>query len=375
MILSYRHPWIFSGAIAKITGADGDLLPVSTPDGKIVGWGLYSAGSQIAVRMLSYTPDKPAADWLEQRISAAWQLRKTLHIASNAYRLVNSEGDFLPGLIIDIYNQTTVVRPASKSMELLLSRISACVQKLFPDNVVFVKRDEYTARKEQIAITNGYLDKQGSGREIIEEHGIRFVVDIVQGQKTGFYLDQRGNRHMLQSLAQNRRVLNLFCYTGGFSLHAAVGGASAVTSVDSSSLALELARESAALNPSCAACSLDWVKADAMEYLTGKDQADIIILDPPPFAKKQGEVPGALKGYKHLNRKAIESVSKNGIIFTFSCSGNIDKNAFFKTIFQAGRDAGRDIRMLRELHAAADHPFAINHPEGEYLKGWILYVD
>ena len=376
-IISTRHPWIFSGAIEKISCDidNGMLTPVCSTGGKIFGWGHYSSGSRIAVRMLTYSPEPPGDNWLEERITHAFTVRRTFPVSSNAYRLVNGEGDFIPGLVIDVYNKTTVIRPLTRALELSMERIAAALNALLPGNLLYVKRDEYTARTENISLSNGYWGRTGSGTEIITENGIQFIVDIKQGQKTGFYLDQRENRKLLKDIAQDKTVLNFFSYTGGFSLYAAAGKAREVHSVDSSALALELAKQNLTLNPELDTCQFTWTKADVLEYIKKNFTADIIILDPPPFARKQGEVAGALKGYRFLNRMALEKLAPNGVLFTFSCSGNVDKTAFYKVILQAGKDSGRQIRMIKELHAGCDHPVSLYHPEGEYLKGWIVHAE
>ncbi len=377
-----KHPWIFSGAIDKIQSGvtNGSLVSIHDNNNDIIGWGLYSSQSQIAVRMLNYNPEKPNKNWLEERLTNAWQFRKSLNIKSNAFRLVNAEGDFIPGLIIDVYNKTVVTRPLTKYIELQMDTVVDGLKKLMPESAIYIKRDEYNIRKEGMSIENGFLykpqgRKESDAQEIIEENGIQFKVDFKEGQKTGFYLDQRANRNWLKSFSQGKKLVNLFSYTGGFSYYAAAGGAAEIVSVDTSKNAIAIAQENLTLNPELKSSQFSWHIGDVFKYLEQDVDADIFILDPPPFARKKSEVPGAVKGYQFINHKAIEKVKAEGFIFTFSCSGSISKSDFVNILYKSAYKSGRDVRMIKELHAPADHPFSIYHPEGEYLKGWILYVN
>ncbi|MBN2534523.1 MAG: class I SAM-dependent rRNA methyltransferase [Spirochaetales bacterium] len=375
LLINKKHPWLYRGAIEDIRGnpENGDIVPVCTKDGSILCYGFYSTQSLIAVRIISFGPEKPPDNWIHTRIRNAYHLRKNLFIPSNGYRLINAEGDFIPGLIVDVYNKTIVVRPLIRGIEKNISNIIDILLSLFPENKIVIKRDEYSARKENIAIKNGYIKEKGEGLEQIEEDGLIFSIDILEGQKTGFYLDQRDARIHFSSYCHNKTVLNLFSYTGAFTFHAAKGGAKKVISVEQSKKALEFAAYNMDNNPGLKT-AFEWIQDDVFHFLPASGIYDVIICDPPPFARKKQEVNGALKGYGFLHRNAFEHLSDKSWLFTFSCSGAVSRDLFFKTLQDAAVQTGRDVRIIRELHSSPDHPFSLVHPQGEYLKGWAVYV-
>ncbi len=376
-LVARRHPWVYSGAVLRSEVADprAGLTPVADASGRVVAWGWYSPSSMIAVRVVSWQAEPPPGDWLERRLEAAAALRRGLSLDSDAFRLVNSEGDFLPGLVVDVYRRTTVVRPLVAGLEAAMDRLADGLSGLFPDNAIYLKRDEKAARLEGLALPTGYLRGSGNGRQRIREGELELEVDIERGQKTGFYLDQRDSRLLLRGLASGRRVLNLFAYTGAFALQAAAGGALEAVSVESSRAALELGRACASLNPRLEAERLDWVEADAFRYLAelpaGKSFG-LVIVDPPPFARRRSDLAGALKAYIELNRLALGRLDPGGLLLSFSCSSAVSALQFTETLREAARQAGRPVQLLRPLSASADHPVAMEHPEGEYLKGWLL---
>jgi len=372
-----RHPWVYSGAILRAEGVDpqAGLAPVADAAGRVVAWGYYSPGSLIAVRVASWGQDPPPEDWLERRLGEAAALRRGLALDSDAFRLVNAEGDFLPGLVVDVYRRTTVVRPLARGLEAAMDRLAAHLGALFPENAVYLKRDEKAARLEGLTLATGYLRGGGDGRQRIREGELELEVDIERGQKTGFYLDQRDSRLLVRRLAAGRRVLNLFAYTGAFALQAAAGGALEAVSVESSRAALELGRSCAGLNPQLPAGNLSWIEGDAFRYLAEEPAGrlfDLTVVDPPPFARRRSDLAGALKAYTELNRLALSRLSPGGLMLSFSCSSAVSGQQFLDTLREAARQAGRPVQLLQPLSASADHPVALDHPEGEYLKGWFL---
>jgi 23S rRNA (cytosine1962-C5)-methyltransferase len=371
-----HHPWIYSQAIARAdeSAPAGSLLPVRSAGGQVIGWGQHSPESLIAVRMVSYSEERPAGDWIERRMRAAWDLRAALGIDSDAFRLVNAEGDFLPGLVIDLYGDTAVVCPHTRGVEAALQRIVDCLRTLRPDIKVFVRRDEHFARVEKLSTVSGYAHGEGNGSTVIREADVRIKVDFAHGQKTGYYLDQRANRSLVSQHCRGKVVLNLFSYTGAVAFRAGAGGASRVISVDSSRSALDLAGESMALCPELHSTAFEWVQADVFTFLESPPACDIVVADPPPFARRRVELDGALKGYLGLFQQCLRILSPGGIAFLFSCSGAVDRQMFQQCVAEAGLRSGRAVRLLRELHADTDHPIAASHPEGEYLKGWMLHV-
>lgn len=374
-----RHPWVYSGAVGRVEGPEAGqaLVPVADAGGRVLGWGLHSPRSLIAVRLVSWGEAPPPEDWLERRLEQAAELRRRLALDSDAYRLVNAEGDLLPGLVVDVYRRTTVVRPLVRGQEQLLDRLTAALSALLPDNAIFLKRDEKAARLEGLQRPTGYLRGGGDGTQRIREGDLELLVDIQRGQKTGFFLDQRDSRLLLRRLAPGRRVLDLYAYTGAFALQAAAGGAAEVVTVESSRGALDTARESLRLNPHLPADRLRWVEGDALEHLGSLPRGqgfDLAVVDPPPFARRRSELPGALKGYTQVNRLACERAAPGALLLSFSCSGAVSGQLFTDSLREAGRQAGRVLQLLQALQAPADHPVSAAHPEGEYLKGWLLRV-
>ncbi|MBR6318897.1 MAG: class I SAM-dependent rRNA methyltransferase [Prevotella sp.] len=375
------HPWIFSGAIHHIDHGinEGDVVDVMAADGRFIATGHYQGGS-IAVRVLSFSQTAVDAAFWAARLKSALQMRTALGLAADpsgqttAYRLVHGEGDMLPGLIIDIYGRTAVMQAHSIGMHRSRHAIAEALVQVMEstlDNVYYKSETTLSFVEPE----SGFIIGGGEADNIATENGLRFYVDWLKGQKTGFFVDQRENRKLLESYARNRRVLNMFCYTGGFSFYAMRGGATLVHSVDSSAKAIELTRRNVELNfpddpRHKAFCE------DAFHYLEQEATPyDLIILDPPAFAKHRGALHNALKGYTRLNNKAFEKIAPGGILFTFSCSQVVTKDNFRNAVFTAAAQAHRQVRILHQLHQPADHPINIYHPEGEYLKGLVLYVE
>ncbi|HYW83864.1 MAG TPA: class I SAM-dependent rRNA methyltransferase [Spirochaetia bacterium] len=372
-----HHPWIYSQAVAEVTEgpAGSDLLPVSAADGTVIGWGFYSPGSLIAVRMVSFSPAKPSEDWIERRMRAAKSLRDALHVDSDAMRLVNAEGDYIPGLIVDLYGDTAVVSLHVRGIEGMVDRIVLCLRDMLPSVRIFLKRDEHYARVEKLSRPSGYLHGTGDGTCTIREGGVNLRVDYERGQKTGYYLDQRANRGAIALCSPGKTVLNLFSYSGAVALRAAAAGAAHVVSVESSKKALEGGRDSVTLNPQLRDDVLEWVPQDVFTFLERPDRYDIVVADPPPFARRRSELEGALKGYLTLFQQCMRILSPGGLAFLFSCSGAVDRPTFQQVVVEAALRSGRSVRLLKELHADVDHPVAAAHPEGEYLKGWMVHAE
>jgi 23S rRNA (cytosine1962-C5)-methyltransferase len=374
------HPWIFSGAIKKIIGEvkEGDVVHVYDNKDEFLGMGHYQPGS-IMVRIISFTEKEPDDAFWFNKLKQAWELRKTLGLISdtnNTYRLVHAEGDNLSGLIIDMYNGIAVMQSHSLGMWLIREKLAAMLKELMGENLkaIYDKSETTLPYLAGANPENGFL--LGSYEEdIAEEYGLKFKVDWLKGQKTGFFVDQRENRKLLEKYAKGRDVLNMFCYTGGFSFYALRGEANTVHSVDSSARAIDLTKENVELNfPGDK--RHDAFAVDAFKYMEDiKDTYDLIILDPPAFAKHKNVLHNALQGYKKLNAKAFEQIRKGGIIFTFSCSQVVTRDMFRKAVFSAAAQSGRFVRILHQLEQPADHPVNIYHPESEYLKGLVLYVE
>lgn len=370
-----RHPWIFSGAIQRIEGTpgDGDWVKVISSEKKVLGYGHYQKGS-ITVRMLSFDEQMPDGDFYSAKINRAFQQRLSTNILgkqTNACRVVHGEGDGLPGLIIDLYDRIAVVQAHSYGMHTDRNMIASALKAVIPGlDAVY-----YKAQASPVEIKSEYLLGSATVPQTIIEHGNRFAVDWQEGQKTGFFLDQRENRKLLGSYASKRKVLNAFCYTGGFSVYALAGGATEVHSVDVSTKAIDLTRSNLRLNQFDAEQNL-CVAEDTFDFIKGKqDQYDLIVLDPPAFAKHKDSKHQAMKGYKRLNAEAMNIIRKGGVLFTFSCSQVVDRQLFYDTIVSAAIVAERDIKVLQHLGQPADHPVSIYHPEGEYLKGLVLFVE
>lgn len=375
------HPWVFSGAIASAPEnlEEGDIVEVRSSDGTPLGVGHYQIGS-IAVRMLSDEIIEINREYYFNRLNNALRLRKALGLLrddNNAFRLVHGEGDFLPGLIVDVYGQTAVVQAHSVGMHYARDIIAECLVSL-PDaslKNVYYKSETTLPYKASLDPQNDYII--GSyDTDIAVENGLKFRVDWLKGQKTGFFVDQRDNRSLLRHFARGRRVLNMFCYTGGFSVYALSGGATLVHSVDSSAKAVSLTRDNVRLNFGDDAPHEAFAE-DAFKYLAEmKDGAyDLVVLDPPAFAKHRGAIKNALRGYQKLNARAMEKMPEGSILFTFSCSQAVSKEQFRLAVFSAAAQVGRRVRILHQLTQPADHPINIYHPEGEYLKGLILYIE
>ncbi|MBR2034957.1 MAG: class I SAM-dependent rRNA methyltransferase [Prevotella sp.] len=375
------HPWVFSGAISHSDKGieEGDIVRVITSDGRFIAVGHYQIGS-IAVRVLSFRDVTIDSDFWQSRLQSAIDMRVKLGIAdcptNNTYRLVHGEGDNLPGLVIDVYSKTAVMQAHSVGMHVCRVDVAEALVKVMGNRIenVYYKSETTLPFKAELGQENGFL-YGGSEENTAVENGLKFYVDWLKGQKTGFFVDQRENRSLLETYSKDKRVLNMFCYTGGFSFYAMRGGAKQVHSVDSSAKAIELTRKNVELNfPGDkrheAFCE------DAFKYLdkAGGDY-DLIILDPPAFAKHRAALRNALKGYTRLNVKAFEKMKPGGILFTFSCSQVVTKDNFRNAVFTAAAMAGRKVRLLHQLHQPADHPINIYHPEGEYLKGLVLYVE
>ena len=376
------HPWVFSGAIQRIVGdepTEGDVVTVEDWQGNFVGVGHYQIGS-IAVRILSFTPVEIDLAFYRERLQVAYQMRRSLGLENgdynNAYRLVHGEGDNLPGLIIDIYRNTAVMQAHSPGMHYARHTLAQALKEVMGDMIdnIYYKSETTLPYKAALEQENEYL-LGGVGDDTATENGLKFHVDWLRGQKTGFFVDQRENRSLLERYSRNRKVLNMFCYTGGFSFYAMRGGAKLVHSVDSSAKAIDLTCQNVELNfpgdPRHQAFA-----EDAFNYLDAMgSNYDLIILDPPAFAKHRKVLNNALQGYRKLNAKAFEKIRPGGILFTFSCSQVVSKENFRLAVFTAAAQSGRKVRILHQLTQPADHPVNIYHPEGEYLKGLVLYVE
>ncbi len=370
------HPWIFSGGIQKVEGEpkDGDWVEVRDHKNKTLAFGHYQKGS-ITIRVLSFGSEKPEQGFWIKKLEAAYTLRASSHLPNeytNCYRLIHAEGDGLPGLIIDIYNGAAIVQAHSAGMQADREEISNALKNVFKDSLhaIYYKNAAKEGSKD-----GEYLFGMGVVPHVVTEHGNKFYVDWELGQKTGFFLDQRENRNLLGEFSKNKKVLNTFCYTGGFSVYAIQAGADIVHSVDASEKAVVLTRSNIELNgfdPKTHEC----FTADTFEFLKDKkDVYDVIVLDPPAFAKHKEAKHQAMKGYQRLNAEAMRMVKSGGIIFTFSCSQVVDRQLFYDTVVSAAIQAGRQIKVLHHLSQPADHPVSIFHSEGEYLKGLVLYVE
>ena len=373
------HPWVFSGAIARMDKVEeGDLVTVYDHEGNLIGNGHFQIGS-IAVRILSFDDTEIDGNFFLSRLAEAYKMRQALGLLrpdNNAFRLVHGEGDFLPGLVIDIYGTTAVMQAHSPGMHFARHLIADALTQL-PDGVVknvYYKSETTLPYKAQLDPQNTYI-KGAFDSDVAMENGLKFHVDWLKGQKTGFFVDQRENRALLEHYAKDRRVLNMFCYTGGFSFYALRGGAELVHSVDSSAKAISLTDANVALNfPDCERHQSFAV--DAFKYLDEMTTSyNLIILDPPAFAKHKSALRNALIGYRKLNAKAFEKIEPGGILFTFSCSQAVNKEQFRLAVFSAAAMSKRKVRILHQLTQPADHPINIYHPEGEYLKGLVLYVE
>ena len=389
------HPWVFSGAIERIVldashkaaaPEEGEMVCVRSHAGETLGVGHWQVGS-IAVRILAFGVSELPADFWSERIRAAYRVREAIGLTAdyrnnNTFRLIHGEGDFLPGLIVDVYADTAVVQAHSVGMHVHRHTIAQAIVAELPQVLnVYYKSDDTLPFKAPVEgeKTGWLISKSVLSEEFWStENGLSFRIDWLCGQKTGFFIDQRENRALVERYAKDKDVLNMFCYTGGFSLYALRGGAKTVDSVDVSKKAIDLVNINVARNFPDAA-NHTAVVADAFDYLSSQKDAnrtfDLIILDPPAFAKHRDAVKNALRGYQRINAKAIEMIRPGGILFTFSCSQAVDKEAFRLAVFSAAAQVGRKVRILHQLHQPQDHPINIYHPEGEYLKGLVLYVE
>ena len=375
------HPWIFSGAIAHFDGEleEGEVVEVYTSKKEFIAKGHFQIGS-IAVRVLSFKQEEINHDFWKHKLEVAYDMRRSIGIATNptnnTYRLVHGEGDNLPGLVIDVYARTAVMQAHSAGMHVDRMAIAEALSEVMGDQIenIYYKSETTLPFKADLFPENGFL-KGGSSDNIAQEYGLKFHVDWLKGQKTGFFVDQRENRALLERYAKGRSVLNMFCYTGGFSFYAMRGGAKQVHSVDSSAKAIDLTNKNVELNFPGDTRHAAFAE-DAFKYLDRMgDQYDLIILDPPAFAKHKDALRNALQGYRKLNAKAFEKIKPGGILFTFSCSQVVTKDNFRTAVFTAAAMSGRSVRILHQLTQPADHPVNIYHPEGEYLKGLVLYVE
>lgn len=375
------HPWIFSGAIHHMDEGieEGETVRVITAAGEFIAVGHYQIGS-IAVRVLSFEDIEINTDFWCERLQSALDVRIGVGIAdsptNNTYRLVHGEGDYLPGLVIDCYGSTAVMQAHSVGMHVCRNEICQALVQVMGDRIanVYYKSETTLPYKADLHQENGFL-VGGDASNVAMENGLKFHIDWLRGQKTGFFVDQRENRSLLEQYAKGKSVLNMFCYTGGFSVYAMRGDAKQVHSVDSSAKAIELTNDNVALNFPGDARHEAFCE-DAFKYLDEHDQQyDLIVLDPPAFAKHRAALRNALKGYTRLNVKGLQRIKKRGILFTFSCSQVVTKDNFRNAVFTAAAQVGRKVRILHQLHQPADHPINIYHPEGEYLKGLVLYVE
>ena len=372
--ISNRHPWIFAGAIASERGPENAAIADLYDDGgALLASGLYSGDSQIRLRALVFG-ERLAWGMLEERLSTAVSRRASiLNDATNAARLINSEGDDLSGLIVDQYDDLLVVEIANRGLELLRPLVLESLQRLTNPRVIHFKNDVGVRKLEKLTTEPESIGEGDPAADIVE-NALRFHVDAAEGQKTGFFLDQRENRLLARGLGDGKRCLNLFSYTGGFGVYAGAGGAAGVENVDVSEAAIALARRNHEAN----GIDADFVVADAFQYVRAKSAAknvwDLIICDPPAFAKSRGDIDRAARGYKDINLYAIRLAAPGAKMMTFSCSGHLSLDLFQKIIFSAALDAGRRVSFLRRLTAGPDHPISLNCPEGEYLKGFLLEI-
>ena len=376
------HPWIFSGAIHHTEGdklEEGDLVEVLASDGHFLAIGHWQIGS-IAVRILTFKKQRIDQAFWQKRLAAALDVRKAIGVAgredNDIYRLVHGEGDNLSGLVIDIYGQTAVMQAHSVGMHVCRKELAEALKAVMGESLkaIYYKSETTLPFKAQLGQENGFLYGE-SNNDVARENGLAFHIDWLKGQKTGFFVDQRDNRALVEHYAKGRKVLNMFCYTGGFSVYAMRGGAELVHSVDSSTKAVELVDANMELNfPGDT--RHEAFAEDAFKFLEQmQEKYDLIILDPPAFAKHKDALHNALRGYTKLNCKAFEKIQPGGILFTFSCSQAVNKDQFRMAVFTAAAMAKRKVRILHQLHQPADHPINIYHPEGEYLKGLVLYVE
>jgi 23S rRNA (cytosine1962-C5)-methyltransferase len=372
-----RHPWIFSGAVKNMPDANnGEIVSVHNNTGLLLGYGFFSPHSQITVRLFEFGEQEINIDvaYWAKKITNAYTLRQSVidFESTNTYRLLHAEGDFLPGIIADVYADTVVLQLLIKGVEFIANDIYAAIRKL-GFKYIYLKTKQNTQRLEEV-VASGWVGDPKAMPIHVKEYGIEMLIDVETGQKTGFFIDQRENRLMVGNYSKGKRVLNTFSYSGGFSLYALRQGATHVVSVDSSKEAIALCNDNVRLNGY--EDKHEGVVMDVFEYMKQADMNfDIIILDPPAFAKNAKALPNATRGYKNLNMAALQRIKSGGLLFTFSCSQHMDKDLFRKVIFGAAAEVGRNVRILQQLTQPQDHPINIYHPEGEYLKGLLLHVE
>lgn len=376
-----RHPWVFSGAIKRTEGnpVTGDLVEVRANKGRILGYGHFSSDTSIAIRMLSFEEDFNEETWWSNQLANAVAVRRSLGLFSrdnSICRLVHAEGDGLSGLIVDYYDRVAVLQTHSKGMHNSLDLIKSGLLSAMPEIACIYNKSAKVLRKSgDTQAVDGVIHGAIPDDWNPMECGRKFVIDLERGQKTGFFIDQRENRSLLQSMSKGKNVLNVFSYTGGFSVAAMQGGASKVASLDSSARALELAEEAVSLNQ-FETSEHESIEADALAYLkAGVGDYDIVVLDPPAFAKSASARHAAVQGYKRINQRTMETIKSGGLLFTFSCSQAVDDRLFAHTVISAAIQANRNVRILHRLHQPSDHPVSAFHPEGAYLKGLVLRVD
>ena len=377
-----KHPWIFSGAIKKIEGSPkaGDWVCVKSNKGAILGWGHYSPGTSIAVRLLTFKEEIPNTQWWYDQIDQAVTVRKDLGLFSeynNTCRLVFAEGDGLPGLIADFYAGVLVIQCHTPGMHHVITTICSAFEKALGNNLlaIYDKSSKALAKHGATESVDGLVWGKLPEEHFAIENGNKFLIDWEKGQKTGFFIDQRENRKLLGEYSKDKKVLNVFSYTGGFSIYALNCGASEVHSLDSSARALEVCEENVRLNGFDEKLHIS-LEEDALQYLKGEiSEYDVVILDPPAFAKRASAKHNAVQGYKRINLRAMESMKPGSILFTFSCSQAVNDKLFTDTVISAAIQSGRTVRILHRLHQPADHPVSAFHPEGAYLKGLVLRID
>lgn len=380
--LARRHPWVFSGAIdmASEEMSEGDIVDVESRSGEFIAKGHFQIGS-IAVRVLTFKDEPIDGQWWFSRIESAYRMRAALGLVGNAettcYRLIHGEGDLLPGLIVDIYGSIAVVQCHSVGMYFARESIATAICSVYGEQItaIYDKSSATLPYNAGLGAVDEYIWGSSPSQNTVLENGNKFIVNWEKGQKTGFFIDQRVNRELVGQYSKGRTVLNTFCYTGGFSVYALAGGAVSVDSVDSSERAVELASKNAEINFGVD-CAHNSVAADVFDFMKDMhDRYDLIILDPPAFAKHHKVLGNAIQGYRRLNARAISQIRSGGILFTFSCSQAVSKEMFRTMVFSAAAIAGRNVKILHQLTQPADHPINIYHPEGEYLKGLVLYVE
>ena len=377
-----KHPWVFSGAIKKADEGivEGEIIKVFSNKGRFLGIGHFQNGT-IAVRIVSFTENIPNDEFWLNKIREAYDLRANLGYfedkTTNAFRLIHAEGDGLPGLIVDIYGNTAVMQFHSIGMYHIRQQLAEAIVKIFEGKIENVyNKSERTLKSKDIVATNQYIIGGNTNIAPVLENGNKFFIDWEGGQKTGFFIDQRNNRLLLGDYAQGKTILNTYCYSGGFSIYGLKNNAKEVHSLDNSAAALDLLEKNLEINELTASNHLT-IKEEALSYLKESEEGkyDLIILDPPAFAKHQDSRHNAVQGYKRLNSIAMQKIKPGGIIFTFSCSQVVDKLLFHNTIIAAAIAVGRNVRVLHQLHQPPDHPINLFHPEGEYLKGLVIQVD